>query len=135
LKVAKELDMPVVIHTRKAELDCIEILEKSDLKKIVLHCFIGRKHLIKRAADNGWFFSIPPVITRLQHFQTLVSMVPLNQLLTETDSPGLSPVAGERNEPANVEVTIKEIAKIKNISEKEVADAIWENAKKLFNLS
>ena len=133
LNLAKKLDKTVIIHTRKAELDCIEVLEKSGVKKVVLHCFIGRKHLIKRAADNGWFFSIPPVITRLQHFQTLVSMVPLSQILKETDSPGLSPVAGERNEPSNVKFTIKEIAKIKNISEKEVADTIWENAKKLFN--
>jgi len=133
LTVAKKLDKPVVIHSRKAEADAIEILEKMNMKKVVMHCFSGKVSLIKRAADNGWFFSVPPVITRLQHFQTLVSIVQLNQLLTETDSPYLSPVAGERNEPANVAVTIKEIAKIKNISEKEVSDTIWENSKKLFN--
>jgi len=132
LKVAKELDMPVVIHSRKAESDAIEILEELKINKVIMHCFSGKVSLIKRAADNGWFFSIPPIITRLQHFQTLVSIVPLAQLLTETDSPYLSPVAGERNEPSNVAVTIREIAKIKNIPEKEVVDIIWENAKKLF---
>ena len=134
LKVAKEINLPVIIHSRKAELDAIEILEELKMKKVIMHCFSGKVSLIKRAADNGWFFSIPPVITRLQHFQTLVSVVPLNQLLTETDSPYLSPVAGKRNEPANVAITIKEIAKIKKTSEKEVADAIWENSRKLFNL-
>ncbi|MFH1711064.1 MAG: TatD family hydrolase [Nanoarchaeota archaeon] len=133
LKVAKKLDKPVIIHSRKAESDAIEILEKMNMKKVVMHCFSGRKSLIKRAADNGWFFSVPPVIKRLQHFQTLVEMVPIEQLLTETDAPYLSPVAGERNEPANVSITVKEIAKIKKISEKEVADIIWENSKKLFN--
>ncbi|MBU3912891.1 MAG: TatD family hydrolase [Nanoarchaeota archaeon] len=135
LKVARELDLPVIIHTRKAELDCVEILEKLNMKKVILHCFMGRKHLIKRAASNKWYFSIPPIITRLQHFQTLVELVPLEQLLTETDSPYLSPVAGERNEPANIRVTIKEIAKIKNLTEEEVAEQIWKNAASLFNLS
>jgi len=53
-------------------------------------------------------------------------------LLTETDSPYLSPVAGKRNEPANVEVTISEIARIKNLSDKDVAEKIWKNAEKLF---
>lgn len=134
LDVAKELDLPVIIHTRKAELDCIEILEKKKMKKVVLHCFMGRKHLISRGVNNGWYFSVPPIITRLLHFQELVKIVPLTQLLTETDSPYLAPVQGTRNEPANVQVTIKEIARIKNISEEKVASQIWENANKLFKL-
>ena len=135
LKLAKKIKKPVIIHSRKAELDAIEILE-SDFKggKVIMHCFNGKKSLIQRGVDNGWFFSVPPVITRLQHFQTLVEMVPLKQILTETDSPYLSPVAGTRNEPANVSVTLVEIAKIKKISEKEVAEQIFNNAKTLFNI-
>jgi len=145
LKVAKEIDLPVIVHTRKAELDCVEILEEffpasrtnnkkdgaTTCQKVILHCFMGRKHLIKKAVENKWFFSVPPIITRLLHFQNLVELVPLSQLLTETDAPYLSPTAGERNEPANVRFTIKEIAKIKGISEKEVGKAIWENAEGL----
>jgi len=131
LETAKELDMPVIVHTRKAELDCIEILEKLKIKKVVLHCFMGRKHLILRAVNNGWYFSVPPIITRLQHFQTLVELVPLTQLLTETDAPYLSPKAGERNEPANVRVTVREIAKIKGLKKEKVAEQIWKNAGKL----
>ena len=61
----------------------------------------------------------------------LVEMVPIEQLLTETDAPYLSPVAGERNESANVAVTVKVIAEIKGISGEEVAEKIWENAKRL----
>ncbi len=132
LKLAKKIDKPVIIHSRKAELDAMEILEKEKTENVVMHCFSAKKSLIKRGVDNKWFFSVPPVITRLQHFQTLVEMVPLTQILTETDSPYLSPVAGERNEPANVSVTISEIAKIKKISEKEVAEQIWKNAEKVF---
>lgn len=134
IKTVKKIDKPIILHTRKAELDVLDILESSNLKKVILHCFMGRKHLIKKAAELGYYFSVPPIITRLQHFQTLVSLVPLTQLLTETDSPYLSPTAGERNEPANVQVTIKEIAKIKNLSEEQVAEQIFNNAKKIFDL-
>lgn len=130
--LAKSLDKPIVIHSRGAELECIELLEKHKMSKVLMHCFGGRKHLVKRCADNGWFLSVPAVITRLQHFQTLVELVPIEQLLTETDAPYLAPVAGERSEPKDVAITIKEIAKIKNIEEKEVADQIWKNAEKLF---
>jgi len=133
LKVAEKLNKPVIIHSRKAEQDAIDILEKHKKLKIIMHCFSGRKSLIKRGIDLGYSFSIPPIITRLQHFQTLVDLVPIEQLLTETDAPYLSPVAGERNEPANVLVTIKEIAKIKNLDEKKVAEIIFNNAKKIFN--
>jgi TatD DNase family protein len=134
IRVVERIDKPIVIHSRKAEEDCIELLESSSVKKVMMHCFNGKKSLIKRVVENGWYFSVPAVITRLEHFKMLVEMVPLDQLLTETDCPYLSPVAGERNEPKNVVVTIKEIAKIKNLGEEEVADQIWKNAREFFGL-
>jgi TatD DNase family protein len=134
LKLAKKTDKPVVIHSRKAELDAIEILEEFGMKKVVMHSFNGKKALIRRCVDNGWFFSVPTVITRLHHFTTLVELVPVEQLLTETDAPYLSPVAGKRNESSNVGITIKEIAKIKNIDEDVAGDLIFNNAKELFKL-
>ncbi|MFA5061026.1 MAG: TatD family hydrolase [Candidatus Pacearchaeota archaeon] len=134
LNLAKEIDKPVVIHSRKAEKDAIEILEEEKMKKVVMHCFSGKKSLIKRCIDNGWFLSIPPVITRLEHFKMVVEMTSIEQLLTETDSPYLSPVVVERNEPSNVLVTIKEIARIKGIDEEEVREKLVENVKKLFKI-
>jgi len=134
LKLAKKTGKVVVIHSRKAELDAIEILEGLDMKNVVMHCFNGKRSLIKRGVENGWFFSVPPVITRLEHFKMLVELVPLGQLLTETDAPYLSPVVGERNESANVLVTIKEIANIKGLSDRVVAEQIFNNAKGLFRL-
>lgn len=134
LNVAKKIDKPVVIHSRKAEEDAIEILEEMGMKKVVMHCFNGKKSLIKRCVENGWYFSVPPVITRLLHFSMLVEIVPLEQLLTETDSPYLSPVVGERNEPINVEITLEKIAEIKKITKKEVAEQIYKNASSIFNL-
>lgn len=134
LKLAKKIGKAVVIHSRKAEMDAVEILEEEGMEKVVMHCFNGRKSLIRRGVENGWFFSVPPNVVRLEHFKMLVEMVPLGQLLTETDSPYLSPVVGERNEPVNVRVTLKEIARIKGVSVEEVAGEIFKNAKKLFGV-
>lgn len=135
LNLAKKIDKTVIIHSRKAEEDVIEIMEEMKMRKVIMHCFNGKKSLIRRCVDNGWSFSVPPVITRLEHFRMLVEMVPIEQLLTETDAPYLSPVAGERNEPANVAVTIKIISEIKGLNEDEVADKIFENGKRLFGFT
>jgi TatD DNase family protein len=134
IRLAKKLNKPILIHSRKAELEAIEVLEEEKAENVIMHCFNGNMNLIKRVAQNGWYFSVPAVITRLQHFQTLVGMVDLKQLLTETDAPYLAPVARERSEPANVAVTIREIAKIKKLTEEEVAEQIYNNAKKVLNL-
>lgn len=134
VKFAIKLNKPLIIHSRKAESDALDILEKNNAGQVVLHCFSGRKSLIQRGIQLGYYFSVPPVITRLQHFQTLVSLVPIEQLLTETDAPYLSPVQGTRNEPANVQVTIEEIARIKNLSEEKVAEIIWKNAERIFGV-
>lgn len=132
IDMVEKVKKPVIVHTRKAELDCVEMLESSKIKDIVLHCFCGRKHLVKRAADNGWRFSIPPIIVRLQQFQIMADIVNISQLLTETDCPYLSPYPGQRNEPAFVIETVKKIAEIKKMDPEEVANNIYMNYQRLF---
>ncbi|MBD3248511.1 YchF/TatD family DNA exonuclease [Candidatus Woesearchaeota archaeon] len=132
IEMAEKINKPLIVHSRKAELDAVDMLESSNAKKVVMHCFMGKKSLIRRAADNGWSFSIPPVITRLQHFQMMADIVNLSQLLTETDAPYLSPYPGERNEPAFVMEIIKKIAEIKGMDNEEVANNIWMNYTRLF---
>lgn len=144
LRLAKKIGKTVVIHSRKAELRAIEILEEvlgghdsgepDGMEKVVMHCFSGKKALVRRCVENGWSFSVPAVITRLEHFKGLVKMVPLGQLLTETDGAYLSPVAGTRNEPMNVLVTLEEIARIKDLSVEEVSKKVFSNAKNLFGV-
>lgn len=131
---AIKIKKPLVIHSRKAERECLEILEQEVHGEIpvVNHCFSGKKNLIKRAAEKGHYFSIPPNVIRSQSFQTLIKMVDLKQLLTETDSPYLSPFPEQRNEPANVVESIKKIAEIKEISVEEAAKAVWNNYVKVF---
>jgi TatD DNase family protein len=133
IDTVEKIKKPIIVHSRSAEEACIEMLESSRLKKIIMHSFGGRKSLIKRAADNGYTFSIPPVIKRLQHFETVVSLVNINQLLTETDAPWLSPVAGERNEPKNVIESIKKIAEIKRFTQEETANSIFLNYQRMFS--
>lgn len=134
LELAKKIDKTVVIHSRKGELRAIEIMEEMGMKKVMMHCFSGKKSLIKRCVENGWTLSVPAVITRLDHFKMMAEIVPLDNLVTETDAPYLSPVAGEINESSNIPITIKEIAKIKGISEEEVERVMFNNAKELFSL-
>ena len=127
-----KLKKPFVIHTRKAEKEVIDILESMSVKKVDLHCFTGNYKLAKRVIDNGWSFSIPPNIMRSLHFQGLVSMTPISQLLTETDSPYLAPPPKQRNEPSFVKLTVQKIAEIKNIDESEAEKMIFMNYQKLF---
>jgi TatD DNase family protein len=134
IELAKKIDKPLIIHSRKAEADAIDMMEEAGCKRVLMHCFNGKKSLIRRARDLGWSFSVPAVITRLEHFRMLVDMVPIEQLVTETDAPYLSPVVGEVNESKNVAVTVKEIAKIKGMDYREVAEKLFDNAKKLFGL-
>ncbi len=134
IELAEKTKKPIIIHSRKAEKDVVDMIESSRLKKVILHCFCGAKSLIKKAADNNYFFSIPCIITRSQQFQELVKEVELKQLLTETDAPYLSPFQGKRNEPAFIVETIKKIAEIKRLSIEGVEEQIFNNAKKLFNI-
>ncbi len=132
IELAKKLKKPIVVHTRKAEKDCIDILESSGIKSVVLHCFSGNMKLVKRAEDLGFYFSIPTVITRLKHFQEIVGRISLNSILTETDAPYLSPYLGQRNEPAYIKETIKIISQIKKITEEETEKIIFFNYQKIF---
>lgn len=132
LNLAEKLNKPVIVHSRSAELECVEILQTTKLKKILLHCFNGKLTLVKKAIDNGWFFSIPTNIVRSQQFQKMTEITPLPQIFTETDAPYLSPFRGTRNESSFIIETIKEIAKIKNLTQEEVANNIYMNYKRVF---
>lgn len=131
LHLAEKIKKPVVIHSRKAEKECIDILESFKIK-IDMHCFTGNFKQVKRIQDNGWTFSIPTNITRLFHFQKIVEETSISQILTETDSPYLSPFKEERNEPQFIVETIKKISEIKKLDEEETKKLIYMNFQKFF---
>ncbi|MEM4282140.1 MAG: TatD family hydrolase [Candidatus Woesearchaeota archaeon] len=132
IAAVEKLKKPMIVHSRQAELDCIEMLESSTLKKIIFHSFTGRKHLVARIADNGWFFSIPVIVIKLQQFQDIVKNVPFEQILTETDAPWLGPELGKPNEPANIVLSIKKIAELKGLTPEETANLIYMNYQRIF---
>ena len=130
--LAKEIDKPLIIHSRKAEAEVIEFLEKHNAKKVVMHCFSGKKALWQKIRDNKWYCSIPTNCTRSDHFQELIKFMPITQLFGETDSPFLAPQKDAKNEPANVVETYKMIAKIKKMELQEVENSLWMNWQELF---
>ncbi len=130
--ISEKTRKPLIVHSRKAELDVIEMLESSSLKNPVLHCFSGKKKLMQRAADNGWNFTVPVIVFKSQQFQDMTDYVNLSKLLTETDGPYMAPLPSERNVPENVRLAIKKIAEIKKMDEIEVANNIFMNYQRLF---
>lgn len=131
LEIAEKFKVPVIIHTRKAEKEVLDIIKDYKCKKI-LHCFSGKLKLVKQAVELGCYFSIPTNIVRAEHFQKLVEIVPKENILTETDAPYLSPFKERRNEPKFISESIKVISKIWKMSIKETENKIEKNFNSLF---
>lgn len=133
IELAKELDKPLVVHSRRAEKEAVDMLISASAKKAVMHCCMADMKTIKRASDAGLYFSIPALILRSSHFKKLVEVVPSSRLLTETDAPFLSPHPNKKSEPAMVAEAASAIAKIKGITEEECANMIFANYQSLFS--
>lgn len=127
LNLARELNLPVIIHTRKAEEEVLSILKDCKDLKIVLHCFSGKFKLVKKGEELGCYFSIPTNVVRSEQFQKMVEELPRNRILTETDSPYLSPFKDKENESSFIVESIKKISEIWNLSEEEVEIQIEKN--------
>ncbi len=132
LELAREMGKPVVIHSRKAEEKCVEMLSSHSMKNVVMHCFCGKKKLVKQIADNNWSITIPTTVVRAQQFQDIAKEVPITQLFCETDTPYLSPIREQWNEPANVVESYKKIAEIKGMELQEVEQNIYMNWQRIF---
>lgn len=131
--IAMAADIPVIIHTRKLEQRSIEILTALGVKKADFHCFGGKVKLALDAAEkHGWHFSIPANAPVNEAFRKMLRDLPSELLLTETDAPYLSPVKGQRNEPANVVGTVELFAALRKISPDEAKNRIWNNYLALF---
>ena len=132
IDLSLEFDKPVIVHSRKAELQTIEQLERSGAKRVLMHCFSGKLSLVRRIIENKWFLSIPTSVKNSEHFQKVIEMTPIELLLCETDTPYLHPDRLFPNEPANVVVSYEMIAKIKKMKLKDVETQLEKNFKKLF---
>jgi TatD DNase family protein len=139
IRLARDLDRPVVIHTREADEDTIAILREEGGGRIrgVLHCFTGDTALARAGLDLGFYISVAGIITfpkATSELRAAVRGVPLDRLLTETDSPFLAPVPyrGKRNEPAHVSRVVDALAALREVSAHGVAERTAANFHTLF---
>ncbi len=133
VQLALKKNIPMIVHSRKAEKEVIDILEEEKATRVILHCFMGKLKLAERAEKRGYYFSVPPIIVYAAQFQEMVKKVSITKILTETDAPFLGPVKGERNEPRNVQVTVQKIAELKGMDAKEVENSVFANYQRLFS--
>jgi TatD DNase family protein len=139
LEVAKELDLPVIIHDRDAHDDTLKILRQTSPfpSRGVMHCFSGDLELAEKVMKLGFLISIPGVVTFKNgtSLQEVAANIPLESLILETDGPFLAPTPwrGKRNEPAYLLYTAEKLAELKGISMEEVADQTSRNVEELFN--
>lgn len=135
MQVALKHDLPIILHARKAERRVYELLLEENVKKADFHCFTGKAALGKEIAASGYYFSIPSAISKEgSSFRRLVKQLPLDRILTETDSPYMGPVSGERNDPTTVSQTIPIVARIKGSTEMKVRDIVRDNFRTLFGI-
>ena len=132
--LARELGLPLNVHSRSAGRHTLELLMEQGNTKVLMHAFDGKAGHALKGAEAGYLFSIPPSIVRSPQKVKLARLLPLEALALETDSPVLGPVAGERNEPGNVTIAAAAIAEIKGLPEARVRETCMENARRLFGL-
>ena len=132
INLAKKISKPLIVHSRKAEKLVIDLLEDAKFNKVDMHCFSGKKTLVKRGADLGFFFSIPANIVKSDQFQMNAKILPMHNMLTETDAPWLSPFQEKMNEPAFIKEAVEKIAEIKKLTTVETANQIFQNYQNLF---
>ncbi len=141
LKLAKKLSLPVIIHDREAHEDTLLLLNKYAPYPAggVMHCFSGDKTFAEKIIALGFFISIPGIVTfkNAASLQEVVTDLPLESMLIETDGPFLAPVPyrGKRNEPGYVIHTAEKIAELTGLDIKKIAAATTRNARSLFHLN
>ena len=140
LEFAYELGLPVQIHSRDASIDTVEVLESTDKKpeKIMFHCFDLNEQTAKYIIEKGYKISVGGNITykRTDTAIRVIKEMPIENIMTETDSPYLAPVPhrGERNESINISYVIEKIAEIKEMDKNQVANVLYNNAKEFYGL-
>ena len=132
LEIAKELDVPVVIHEREACADMLEILSASGVRRGVVHCFGGSRETAKILLDMGFYISFTGVITfkNARRAYEVVPYIPSDRIMAETDCPYLTPVPfrGETNHSGYLKYTVEKIAEMRGISFEEAAAMTFGNA-------
>ena len=138
IQLAKDLNLPLVVHSRQAEVRVMQVLKTAMPIRAVIHCFSGDESFLRECLDLGFYISFTCNITykKAQGLRDMVKLTPLEKLMLETDAPYLSPEGfrGKRNEPMQVKLLAEAVSLIKGFSVGEVADKTTQNAKEFFKL-
>lgn len=138
IKLANELDLPVIVHNRDSHQDMMDILKEHKPKNAIIHCYSGSAEMAKELVKMGYYISFSGTITfkNAKKVQEAATVVPLDKLLVETDSPYLcpEPERGQRNDPSKVRYTVEKLAEIKGITYEEMAKITSDNAKRVYNI-
>jgi TatD DNase family protein len=135
LALAKEFNLPVVVHDREAHDDCFSILKSFQPLDVVFHCYSGDELFLEKIMLENWYVSFTGTITyKNSHQDNVVRMVLPERYFIETDSPYLSPVPmrGKRNSPLHLRYVVEKIAEIRRIPPKIVAQQTFDNATRFF---
>jgi len=140
IRLAKKVNMPIIIHNREATRDIIKVLQEEKAETVggIMHCFSGTVQDVAPCLDMNFYISIagPVTFKNAHEIKEVAKSVPLDKLLVETDAPYLAPHPhrGKRNEPAHVRLVVEKIAELRNIDEQELFEITTENALKFFNI-
>ncbi|ONI38066.1 hydrolase TatD [Candidatus Epulonipiscium fishelsonii] len=139
LELAQKINLPIIIHSREASQETFDIIEKSEVRDGVIHCFSGSSELAKEYIKLGFYIGIGGSLTFKNARKTVevVEEIPLDKIVIETDCPYLSPMPhrGERNQSLYLTYVIDKIAEIKNIDTTLVSDVTFNNAKELYKIN
>jgi TatD DNase family protein len=134
LDLAKELNLPVILHTRKAEQQCFDIVVDNGFKDVVFHCYAGNLTLAKKIIKKGYYISVGTNLMRSKNTKKIAGKYPLKQLLTETDSPFLSPYSGKTNIPQNIKFVLDQMSELREMPTEEIDKVIEDNCERLFKI-
>ena len=140
LALAREVQLPVIIHSRDAAKDTLDIMAAEKAGEIggVVHCYSYTKETAKTILDMDFYFGIGGVLTfsNAKKLKEAVEYIPLDKIVLETDCPYLSPVPnrGKRNSSLNLPYVVAAMAELKGVSEEEVRRVMWENSLKLYRM-
>ena len=138
LRLAQELELPVIVHDREAHGDSLSIIREFPNLRGVFHCFSGSAEMAKELVKLGWMISFTGVLTYKNARKALetADAVPLEHLMIETDSPYMAPVPnrGKRNDSRNVSFICQKLAEVKGVSPEDCARITMENGKRFFRI-
>ncbi len=134
IRLAKELDKPLVIHSLWAQRPVLRVLDEEGAERVVLHAFGGTPEDVRFAVERGWMVSIPTNVVRSNNVQKVAGATPVDHMVLESDSPVLAPNPKERNEPANIRISAKFVAEMKGIDVEDLAEITTGNAMRVYGL-